>query len=169
MNTTITWNQAQHIPGPEDNQQKYIEQFLSEFHEMTDVRDLIHYQEKTGKTFDWLIQNAEGIAPNIKAAVMLTCGEYPELTIDDIYDLQPDHPPVLDKPDRILDAGAIHVLYYPFPCSENYKIMICDNEQEVGWWYPDENTQFTKDACEAVSDKDLINFFDAEETKYLRS
>lgn len=69
--TTINWSAAQEVSQQLTQEKKQernevLKDFLSQNHELTDVRDLQYYAEKTGKNILWLLENGKNINSYLK-------------------------------------------------------------------------------------------------------
>tara|TARA_B100001179_G_scaffold180875_1_gene136244 strand:- start:80 stop:604 length:525 start_codon:yes stop_codon:yes gene_type:complete len=169
---TINWSQAQEMPDfNRENQQRQIKNFLSEYHEMTDGKDLMYWIDQTGKNLDWLVRNAQGLALNIYNAV-ISGG----LTIDDIATIQPEHLEVDDweNPDEVYNR--LHIFYQHTPVgvddSNNlifkYQILVSNDMQDLSFYYPDDDALYNSvDECKKVNKSDLERFYYDAEAEYL--
>ena len=150
-------------------QQKALQAFLSESHELTDGRDLWYWMNATGKDLNFLVSNASGIAENIKQAVNFGC------SIDDIVNLEPQHLEVDDTetPDDTFED--IHIFYlktnnFLFNNTKpEYQIIVSDTEQELNFFYPDDDTIYhSLEECRSQNKADLKAFFDAREAEAMK-
>jgi hypothetical protein len=76
MNQAIEWNQAQQVSQQvtevkTDTQQAKITEFLESNCELFDAQDLEYYQNETGKSLDWLLENGKNIDPTLSMALSM--------------------------------------------------------------------------------------------------
>lgn len=87
MNQAIEWNQAQHVSihvkeNKVEAQQSAINEFLESNCELFDTNDLQHYENETGKSLDWLLENGRNINPVLSQALSMG------LTLDEVQHIQ---------------------------------------------------------------------------------
>jgi len=167
---TINWNQAQEMGDEfQRNQQQAVERFLSEKHEMTDGRDLLYWMEQTKKELSWLVENAQGISPNLKQAVFFGCNA------DEIYNIEPKHAEVEERetPNKVYKNVSIFYLktndYLLNGGPPEFQIVLTDEAQEISFCYPNEDTVYNGlEKCNEVSKAKMKAFFDNAEIELLR-
>lgn len=164
MNThqiTINWDHAKSISAEtirnQSKQQKEaIELFLSSSHEMTDARDLLYFQEETGKDIYWLIENGKNLSSKLTQPLLM--GACLDDLIDlDVYDYSQEEEDEEEEPNLILLNESVKIYFMPIT-AEKYIIHVADYFG-IGLLFPDGDAIFDNlEECAKIDPSKFIEF-----------
>lgn len=157
---TINWNKAQSISIEAQetinkSQQEAISLFLESSHEMTDARDLLYFQEETGKDIFWLIQNGKNLSPKLTQPLLM--GAIIDDLIDlDVYDYSQEIEDEDEKPNLTLLDESVKVYFMEIYSGKH--IIHVANYFSIGLLFPNEEAVFTLEECKKIEHSEFIKF-----------
>lgn len=157
---SINWNQAQSISkevsaSQSVKKQEAINLFLESSHEMADARDLLYFQEETGKDLIWLLSNGKNISPKLSQPLLL--GACLDDLIDiDVYDYSQEDEDE-ETPDLCLCDENIKV-YFMSITADKYIIHVA-NYFGFGCLFPNDEAIFESlEDCKKINHSEFIQF-----------